>query len=612
MAFRFYGFSLTVGGAGVPVVPSIVVYSQGTDRYARKKGVVSSVLVQLSAVTLLSLPVDYDGFIVQRSDDMGGSWSDVSGIVRDAFFFVDEPLDGMRLYRCRTRAFGGVESAHGNEVMVTVGPWGDLDETGLQEVSALNGLVLERQDRNIPFPNGFDGDAVGGMSVGEGSLAGSFNEGSWYVETKELEAPHVKDNVPVCGSVGVAHPLTTITFTIEDLPNPGGSGIDDTTLEIGMEIEGYLGGSLLTVYQAGPVVPFAPDIQVAVIAGGDPILERDVTITLDPSIVPPLAQVKVYVTVKDLHGNLLNDVCSFTMEDADVTPPEVIERFPECNLGILAGDARRATRDTSLFFRVTDDLSGVDLSTLQVYWGPSDTGPWTQILQNGSVFLVGFTGSVVANMLNGYDVTLNRPITFPLWAPDTTVCVRVVVEDNEGNAVESICCFKVAPVVRISQVIPLRETLLFVEFSGALSNTKDLRDPSQWTLGALDGGKPVYVRSVVPQQLPASAFEDNLIERFGVGDVFAVLLEVTQLDAFKRYRLTVGDRVLDVFGQVLNPLFVDFRARRTKVDEVSEVLEGLGVGKVGTSEYLATQILTAVSRADDRIGGAYLLDDWEN
>jgi len=407
MAFHFVNFLLETAGDGIPLIPEILVYVQPADRYTKLKNINSSVLVSLAGPSLQSSPVDYDGFIIQRSSD-NITFADVSGVVRDSFFYIDAPPTfGIYYYRARTRVASGAESAHGNTVVVAVEDWQDADDLAVYDMR-VDGVVIDRLDKTLVFPNGLGGDTHTGMNISEGSLGGGFGGGSWYVGTKEVSPPQIINNVPVCGTINNVLPLTVLTFTIRDFPYPsGGSGINDASYLIRLSVGSEFGGAFLTV-RNGASQPFSaaiPLISCVIVPGANPLLERDVTITVPAGYIKTDDVVQVSTYVKDVDGNTLSDLCSFTMEHVDIVPPVVSNQDPECGTGIDPSDDRRVKRDFSYLFKVSDLDSGVDLSSLNVFHGPSSTGPWTQVLSGGSTFLLGFTGSVTSDGSTGFDVT---------------------------------------------------------------------------------------------------------------------------------------------------------------------------------------------------------------
>lgn len=607
MAFRFYNFSVIVPGPGVPFIPDILVYSAPTDRYQDLKGLAPSVVIQLVATQLNALPVDYAGFSIQRSDDFGNTWSDIAGWITDSFFWVDiPPAPGVYLYRARTRVSAGAESAHGNEVTVTAGLWDNEDNLGVNDVEA-TGALADRLEGKDPFPNGLDGLQHQGMSLSEGSMAGGYGGGAWYIEESELEPPTVYGHSPACGATGVLDPLTVITLKLQDQPYPGGSGIDDTKTAIWLSVTSQGGGSFRKIFDGG-AQPWAPTVTVVSVPGVDPNLDRNVTITVAGGYISPNDVVVVRAYAQDNNGNFVVDECTFEMEPKDNDPPSVDNQDPECGTGLQADDPRRAPQDTTFSFTVTDPDSGVNIATLQVYYGTDPGGPWTQVLQNGSTWLGGFTGSVTA-ITDGYRVTIRRPVTDPLWPADSQICFRVTVDDNEDNSAEDICCFKTATCVTYT-VRPIAENILLVEFSSPVTNNESLRAPSNYVIAPEDPdlAEGVVVKRVLPQRFAPPDDPLRPDTRLGVGDPDLVFLDTSLLTPWGIYTLQILN-VVDKFGNNLCPLEdpVRFRARRTKVDEGRDSQQD---NPLLQQDSLMRRLLIALQHENEIVGGVFIPDDW--
>jgi len=608
MAFVFKNYSLTFPGAGVATPLDITVHVQATDRYTALRGVAQSVVVQIATPQLLLLPLDYDGFVVERSDDGGINWSQVSGVVRDSFFWVDAPAPvGTLRYRARMRVAVGTLSSPGSEVEVVVNQWGDADEMGLSEVDVANGNILTRLPRANAFPVGFDGEPHTGMSVAEGSMAGGHGEGAWYVRSREFEPPRVYGHAPACGTPAVPLPLTVITLKLQDLPYPtGGSGIDDTQTVIWLGVTSQSGGALLKV-RDGATQPNAPTITCAVVPGVDPLLDRDVTITVPAGYINPLDTVTVKVFVVDLDGNVTTDLCEFVMEYRDDVPPVISDEDPECGTGVDASDSRRVRRDTSFSFEVTDPDTGVDTSTLDVFYGPSSSGPWTQVLNNGTTWLGGFTGSIIP-ITDGYEVTVNRPVADPLWPADSVVCFLIQVDDNQGNSAEKTCCFRTEDVIRITRIVPIAEDILFVEFNVPLSNDHPLRNAQNYAISPLEAADPVTVKEVLPHQFEEAADPENPFTRLGAGDPAFIYLHTTPQTPWATYQLSITPNELqDRYGLDVPALSGDFRAKRTKVDEHRDTHNQ----PLARDDSSHRRLLIGIAHADEVIGGNFISDDFE-
>jgi len=611
MAFRWYQFQIDIPGDDQPIIPDILVYTQPLDRYSSLTGISASALIQLSAPQLSLLPSGYDGFVVERSDDLGLTWSDVSGVVRDSFFYVDiPPTPGVYHYRAKTTTVFGSESGTGNEVPITVGSWNNRDLLGVNQINSQDGVLVDRLNSNDVFPNGLDEEPHEGMSISEGSMAGGYGSGSWYLESKEEEPPRVYNYNPACTSVGVALPLTNITYSIQDLPYPtGGSGIDDASIVIWLSVTSQYGGSLLKI-RDGALQPHAPTITCVITPGVDPLLDRDVSITVPAGYIQSDDIVLIKTRVLDLDGNETIHECSFTMEHKDNDEPDIINEDPECGLGLTEGDERRAPRNTAFSFQIVDTDSDVDLSTLQVYYGPDTIGPWTQILQNGSIWLLNFSGSIISPSPGVYTVTINRPTTDPLWDADSKVCFRIMVDDMEGNSAEEICCFLTADCVSLKRVVPIAEDILLVEFTGPVRDGTPLRTPSNYVIQAQGDEEPVVVKRVLPQQFKAPVDPEQPEQRLGEGNPRFVYLDTAIHTPWGLYTLLVQN-LEDEYGLSFCPggLPVEYRARRTKVDEGRDLQKDVGLLN---QDSLTRRILIGIQQSDEIIGGRFTVDDWDD
>jgi len=443
-------------------------------------------------------------------------------------------------------------------------------------------------------------------------MAGGYGGGAWYLEESEIEPPTIYDNVPVCGSTNVTDPLTVITLKLQDLPYPtGGSGIDDTKTTIFLSVASQAGGSFRKVFDGG-TQPWSPTVTVTSVPGVDPNLDRTVTITVAAGYIDPGDVVVVRTFAQDLDGNAASQDCTFEMEAKDTDPPEIINESPECGLGTTATDTRRAAQDSTFSFKATDADSGIDVTTLQVYTGPSSTGPWTQVLQNGATFLGGFTGSVVSDGSGGYDVVIRRPVADPLWTADSTVCFRTLVDDNEGNGVEEVCCFKVAPCVSVTGVRPIAENILLVEFSGPVKNNEALRSTVSYVITPVDPDEtaPVLVKRTLPQRFAAAADPLQPDTRLGVDDPNVVFLDTSIMTPWGLYTLqTVG--LVDKFGNEFCPGAdpIKFRARRTKVDEGRDSQLD---NPLLQQDSLMRRVVIALQHENEVVGGVYVPDNWED
>ena len=612
MALRIFQLQIQNPGSNVAPVPEIAVANQPLDRRTTKAALTPSVVVALTPGQLVSWDPDVVSWSVERSDDGGMSWAVVATQISDSPFYVDRPGTGTFRYRASTRTGQGNVSSTGNEVEVFVGSFGSYEDGAINEVDASTGAILERVGRSLPFADGL-GEACLGTGACEGSLAGSYGSGSWYVDPREQIAPTRLNELPACGDTSVTHPLTSITYTIRDLPFPGGSGINDSSIRIRLSTTSQNSGADRVVWD-GATDPWAPDVTVGIVLGGDPVLERDVTLTLDSAYVAPGDVVTVTTYVEDVDGNAATLVCSFTMESLDVTAPTVTNQDPECDLGTTDTDQRRAARNTPYSFDVYDNESGVDLATLQVFVGPSDTGPWTQVLLNGSGFLLGYFGTVSPlNGVNaGYAVTINRPVASPLWDPDALVCFRVTVDDLQGNSTEDICCWRTEAAVSIRDVIVLSERIIFVEFSGPLRRgASPNRVTTNYAITNDVTGREVRVLAVEPQKffVEEQVVSDNPTLVEGDGDPRFMLLRTVPHTHWDRHTLTVSNLV-DRYGLPMDPSGEtgSYVARKTKFDSGSDGVELLGAG---LGDNLTRNMVIAMMFGQEQIGGVFVSDQWE-
>jgi len=299
------------------------------------------------------------------------------------------------------------------------------------------------------------------------------------------------------------------------------------------------------------------------------------------------------------------------MEEKDDEAPEVVNESPECGLGVESTDTRRASRDTDFSFRVTDNDSGVVQSTIDVFYGSTPIGPWTQVVNNGATFLGGFSGSVVANAFNGFDVIVKRPVSSPTWIADSQVCFRILAEDTEGNAVEEICCFRVQDEAGLGRVVPIAEDILFVEFTIEMTNDQQIRDPRNYTITSLEAGDdPVLVKRVFPQQFIPSSDERTPGTEFGDGSPFFVYLETSFHTPWGDYRLELsGDNLRDSHGLPMSSSerTATYKGRRTKVDEGRDDVGGF----VSRENSTVRKVLTSIMHSDEQIGGVFFNDDWK-
>ena len=614
---NFTNFSFTHPGSNASITPEIMAFSLPSDRYLDGTSYSASVVIALTGSYCQTLPSDYDGFVVERSANFGATYAVVSGAspIRNSFRFVDAPGSaGVFFYRVTAKTIQGTASSYSNEVEVTVGSYGSADDLGFHEVQAKDGVVTSRLGKGQAFPPALGvNEQFMGNGLAEGSFGGSFGAGAFFVPTRESVAPQFASNVPACGASGVA-PRTTITYSIQDLPYPaGGSGIDDSSIIIRLSCSTQYSGSALLV-RNGATQPFSgstPNITCVIVAGADPAKDRNVTITVPSGYFGSQATVTTTTTVSDLDGNTATQTCSFVMSLVDTTEPVVNSHSPTCDLGIASTDSARALRDTDYSFVVSDSESGVVLSSLQVYYSTSSSGPWTQILQNGSTFLAGFTGTVTGTSAS-YSVLIRRPSTDPYWNADTAYYIKVNASDVSGNATEKICGFKTQACLSASKVVPLAENMLFVQFSIGATDGAGLRNPNNYTIAGVDANaveQPVTVKRVLTQGFSPATDPQNPGDRVSTGFPEFVVLDTGKHAPFQRYSLALGASIEDRYGfPPCDPNLTVYRARRTKLDDGRESIFDVNLLQQNSK---ARQIIGAILREDDEIGGVFSLDDWD-
>lgn len=617
MPFSFSGFSLLYSGQENFVAPLLTAYHQPVDRKTVLRSLSHTVTLTLSPQQLAGLPSNFDGWRVERSADGGVSWFVVSGWIRDSFYYVDiPPSAGVFQYRAQMKLSGGATTVYSSVVSVSSGQWGDADNISTQEVDPNTGLVKDRWVPGQAFPNGIGAEKHTGLGISEGSFAGAYGEGGFYLRSRELQVPQIVSNVPACGATGVLLPLVSITYTIEDLPNPGGSGIDDSTLVVFLSVTKQFGGVFILIHNGGtePWAAATPQINCVSVLGADVLLDRDVTITVPAGYIKSDDVVSVKTIVRDLDGNELQHTCSFTMQHLDQEDPTVTNQNPTCGTGLTASDTNRIRRDTSYSFLVSDPDSGVNVNTIQVYHGLSATGPWTQVLQNGATFLLGFTGTVVADGLGGFNVTVVRPVADPLWPANTNIYFRVTADDLQSNSVEDICGFKTRNCVTITKVVPLANDLLIVEFSAECEDGELLRGTDNYIIEpdvSDDDAVEVMIRQIIPQRfLPPEDPLQTGPQRLGVGNPKYVLIETTRYTPWGLYRIRTQNLV-DEHGEPhcsWTDAGIKFRAQFTALDEARANLEDeeqLGADTIWRAA------LSAIMFSQQQISGVYVDNDWD-
>lgn len=613
MPLRLHSLSLTVAGSGIPPTPNLIGTANMVDRRMESSGVsIDSAWISLDPTQITSWPSDVIGWSLERSDNGGASFSVIESLIQDSWMYVDTSMSStIPVYRARTITSFGTLSSYSNDLVIPVGLNGSLEDGSLNQVNVDTGLIEERVSKGSTFPIGLDFPSIG-MGIAEASIGGTYGGGAYYVRGREGTPPITTANSPACGSTGVALPLTSITYTIRDLPYPtGGSGLDVSSIRIDLSATSVNGGAYRRIWD-GSTSPWTPDVTVSIVAGAVPSLERDVTITLASSYLSQSDVVNIRTYAEDNDGNGENLFCEFTMASADVVPPVVDNQSPECGLGTTTTDLRRAPRDTSYSFRIYDVDSNINLATLQVYYGTSSSGPWTQVLQNGTTFLASFSGNVSSISgvpLSGYEVRIDRP-SGTLWNADTTYYFRVTADDTQGNSVEDICSFKTEAESSIRQVIPLSQQYFLIEFSMGMKGGEEILDFSNYAVSNLETGNDVRVLNVLPQKFFVSTEEQNptVLDGTGLFPRF-VLIKTTKQDHWKEHRVTVSN-LIDRYGNSMSVSGQtgDWTARKTKFDAEWESSTGLGVED---EDSLTSHILMAISFEQDRIGGKFHFDNWK-
>jgi hypothetical protein len=120
----------------------------------------------------------------------------------------------------------------------------------------------------------------------------------------------------------------------------------------------------------------------------------------------------------------------------DMTPPTISLESPANGSGLIPFDA-------PISFRLSDDLSGVDLGSIRVTTQQGSQPP-VVAFQNG-LFSGAFSGPesfLSANASNGFDFILDP--TFE-WAASAVVKVTVTATDAQCNAFTATWSFTIAP-----------------------------------------------------------------------------------------------------------------------------------------------------------------------
>jgi hypothetical protein len=183
--------------------------------------------------------------------------------------------------------------------------------------------------------------------------------------------------------------------------------LDDESPLVLASIEIYVEGSL--AYQGSTDSFLAPyngpgSVRTPVALGHNFTIDKTVS-------YGSLASVSVRAVAQDDATNWLDQTYSFTIEDYE--GPTFHNNSPT-GTGV--------SRTSAIYFEMRDSTQ-VDQATLDVTVGGQSA------IFHG-VFQSGWSGSIVPNVYNGYDVTLNRTGDHPSFAE---LLVDIYVEDTDGN-----------------------------------------------------------------------------------------------------------------------------------------------------------------------------------
>lgn len=246
------------------------------------------------------------------------------------------------------------------------------------------------------------------MAIGQLGPLGNLEFGESLSETTP---PFLSGQTPAPGATGVlvgAHVL----FTFDDADSGALLSSVIVTINSGAGfVTAYTGGAFQTGF-TGTATPsgigFAFDIA-------------------HTATWPGLQLIQVRVQGTDVDGNALDTTYSFTTQNLDTTAPTLTAQTP-------APGATNVALASNINFTVTDDLSGVNLSTVIVR---VNVGAGFVIAYTGGAFQSGFTGSTTVNGL-GYDFVVNPNVDFLYNA---TIQVRVQASDNNSNALDTTYSF---------------------------------------------------------------------------------------------------------------------------------------------------------------------------
>lgn len=238
----------------------------------------------------------------------------------------------------------------------------------------------------------------------------------------DTNAPVVTNQSPAPSDTGVAVG-TNIQFDLTDLD----PGLDLTTVEIYIESTlSYRGDTDSFIGPYGGAGSTKSGI-----SNGFQFLFNPT------SDFPSWELVSVQVIADDLNGNHLDTTYTFRIED--VNAPTLVNESPT---------GSGVSQSANISFELHDDGSGVDSGTLTV------VVEGDAAIVNG-VFQPPWTGTIVANLFNGYDVTINAPGSG--WPSYDIIDVEISVDDVAANHADLGWSFSVEDVLgpRIIPVAPV-------------------------------------------------------------------------------------------------------------------------------------------------------------
>ena len=216
------------------------------------------------------------------------------------------------------------------------------------------------------------------------------------------ESVTVNNQVPQPDSVGVAV-SSSIVFSLND----NVSGVDQETLNVTILGEAAILNGVLQSQYGGSI-------------NGNSFNGFDITIT--PNLPFTYNQVvEITLNATDLGGNSMSElVYSFTCL-SDNEAPSISSVLPPA-------EAVEIPLDSSINFKVSDDLAGVDWSSLNVKVEGANA------ISNG-LLQAGYAGNLIQNANNGYDVSINPLSSF---ANNQVVNIIINCSDQAGNNMNAL------------------------------------------------------------------------------------------------------------------------------------------------------------------------------